>query len=236
MYKAMGQQHPADDRSTLAERNRENDAGSAKKARMDSVQGYDWTSRRDVAIGRSLRILGRCYPLTKTAYKHLEVGVNVSRPSYVEVVLGNCHGKEISFAPDVWKELLDLRSVLTSYFQRDEREEMRPPAPIYIGQLTLRFGKLNNLRILRLETPKDRLVASRSTVLNILNLEHCINRIITTLSGLTGYIDNKLTRFLDIAADVYDRTLIPTAIRDSKNFDRNDIIDCELQALLFGES
>ncbi|XP_029670042.1 matrix metalloproteinase-24-like [Formica exsecta] len=170
------------------------------------------------------------------SFKLKLVGVNVSRPSYVEVVLGNCHGKEISFAPDVWKELLDLRSVLTSYFQRDEREEMRPPAPIYIGQLTLRFGKLNNLRILRLETPKDRLVASRSTVLNILNLEHCINRIITTLSGLTGYIDNKLTRFLDIAADVRDRTLIPTAIRDSENFDRNDIIDCELQALLFGES
>lgn len=190
----------------------------------------------DVSIVRPLRILGRRYPLTKTAYKHLEVSVNVSRPSFVEIVLGDCHGKEISLTLDMWKELLDLRSTLLSYFRSDERDEARPPAPIYIEQLTLRFGKLNNLRILRLETPKVRLAVSKSTVLTILNLELCVNRIVTSLSGLTAHVDNKLTRFLDIAAGAHDSALIPTMIRDNENFDRNDIVDCELQALLFGES
>ena len=100
--------------------------------------------------------------MTKTGYKHLDISINVSQPSFVEIVLGDCHGKEISLTPDTWKELLDLRPTLLSYLQLDERDESRLPALIYIGQLTLRFGKLNNLRILRLETPKIRLAISKN--------------------------------------------------------------------------
>ncbi|XP_029680149.1 uncharacterized protein LOC115245806 [Formica exsecta] len=205
---------------------------------IQNLRYRDRTPRRDadVSIARTLRILGRRYPLTKTAYKHLEVSVNVNRPSFVEIVLGDCHGKEISLTPDMWKELLDLRSTLLSYFRSDERDEARPPAPIYIEQLTLRFGKLNNLRIFRLETPKVRLAVSKSTILTILNLELCVNRIVTSLSGLTAHVDNKLTHFLDIAAGAHDSALIPAMIRDNENVDHNDLIDCELQALLFGES
>ncbi|KAL6419250.1 hypothetical protein ACFW04_011486 [Cataglyphis niger] len=138
MYATMElsqQQHSFEDRSRFAEQNREDNAGYSKKARTDNGN----------AIARPFRILGRRYPLTKTGYKHLEVCINVSRPSFVEIVLGDTHGKEISLTPDTWKELLDLRSTFASYFQPDEREETRPPAPIYIGQLTLRFGRLNNL-------------------------------------------------------------------------------------------
>ncbi|XP_070151870.1 uncharacterized protein [Polyergus mexicanus] len=241
MYATMGgqpqQQHSFDDRSRLTERDREDSAEYAKKAKMDNGRDRDRTPKHDadVSIARPLRILGRRYPLTKTAYKHLEISVNVSRPSFVEIVLGDCHGKEISLTPDTWKELLDLRPTLLSHFRSDERDEARP-TPIHIGQLTLRFGKLNNLRILRLETPKIRLAVSKNTVVNILNLELCVNRIVASLSGLTTRVDNKLIRFLDIAAGARDKALIPAMIRESDNFDRNDIIDCELQALLFGES
>ncbi|XP_070161393.1 uncharacterized protein [Polyergus mexicanus] len=160
---------------------------------------------------------------------------NARKHRTIKIVLGDCHGKEISLTPDTWKELLDLRPALLSHFRSDERDEARP-TPIHIGQLTLRFGKLNNLRILRLETFKIRLAVSKSTVVNILNLELCINRIVASLSGLTARVDNKLTRFRDIAASARDKALIPAMIRESDNFDRNDIIDCELQALLFGES
>ena len=174
--------------------------------------------------------------MTKTGYKHLEICINASRPSFVEIVLGDNHGKEISLTPDTWKELLDLRPTLTSYFQSDERDETRPPAPIYIGQLTLRFGRLNNLRILRLETPKARLAISRNTVVYILHLERCVDCLVASMNCLTAYTDNKLARFLDVAASVRDPALVPATIRDSESFDRNELIDCELQALLFGES
>ncbi|XP_070155185.1 interstitial collagenase-like [Polyergus mexicanus] len=137
----------------------------ANFTRLSAARDRDRTPKHDadVSIARPLRILGRRYPLTKTAYKHLEISVNVSRPSFVEIVLGDCHGKEISLTPDTWKELLDLRPTLLSHFRSDERDEARP-TPIHIGQLTLRFGKLNNLRILRLETPKIRLAVSKNTV------------------------------------------------------------------------
>ncbi|XP_070157171.1 uncharacterized protein [Polyergus mexicanus] len=242
MYATMGgkpqQQHSFDDRSRLTERDREDSAEYAKKAKKDNGRDRDRTPRRDadVSIARPLRILGRRYPLTKTAYKHLEVSVNVSRPSFVEIVFGDCHGKEISLTPDTWKELFDLRSTLLSHFRSNERDEARLPAPIYIGQLTLRFGKLNNLRILRHETSKVHLAVSKSTVETILNLELCVNHIVASLSGLTTRVDNNLTRFLDIAAGARDTALIPAMIRESDNFNRNDLIDCELQALLFGES
>ncbi|KAL6417295.1 hypothetical protein ACFW04_012863 [Cataglyphis niger] len=120
MYGTMGppQQRPFEDRSRLADRNREDNAGYSKKARTDNGASN--------AIARPLRILGRRYSLTKTGYKHLEICINVSRPSFVEIVLGDNHGKEISLTPDTWKELLDLRSALESYFRSDERDETRP--------------------------------------------------------------------------------------------------------------
>ncbi|KAL6417304.1 hypothetical protein ACFW04_012853 [Cataglyphis niger] len=240
MYGTMGppQQRPFEDRSRLADRNREDNAGYSKKARTDNGLDRDRTSRSSAssAIARPLRILGRRYSLTKTGYKHLEICINVSRPSFVEIVLGDNHGKEISLTPDTWKELLDLRSALESYFRSDERDETRPPSPIYIGQLTLRFGRLNNLRILRLETPKTRLAISRNTVLYILHLEHCVNCLVASLNCLTAYTDDKLARFLDVAANVRDPAFVAAAIRDSESFDRDELIDCELQAHFFGES
>ncbi|XP_050450759.1 uncharacterized protein LOC126851143 isoform X1 [Cataglyphis hispanica] len=199
MYTMMGQQHSFEDRLRLSERNRENNEGNAKRTKTDNGQDRDRTPRcnAEVAIVRPLRILGRHYPLTKTAYKHLDISINVSRPSFIEIIFGDCHGKEILLTPDTWKELLDLRLTL-SYFQVDERDESRLSAPIQIGQLTLRFGRFNNLRILRLETSKIRLAISKNTILYMLNLEHCISRIVTSLNGLTAYTDNKMARFLDV--------------------------------------
>ncbi|KAL6418282.1 hypothetical protein ACFW04_012224 [Cataglyphis niger] len=85
-----------------------------------SQQQHSFKDRSSNAIARPFRILRRRYPLTKTGYKHLEVCINVSRPLFVEIVLGDTHGKEISLTPDTWKELLDLRSTF-AYFQPDAK-------------------------------------------------------------------------------------------------------------------
>ncbi|XP_050448811.1 uncharacterized protein LOC126850147 [Cataglyphis hispanica] len=143
MYGTMEQppqQHSFEDRSRLADRNREGNAGYSMKARTDNGLDRDRTPRNyaNDANARPLRILGRRYSLMKTGYKHLEICINVSRPSFVEIVLRDNHGKEISLMLNTWKELLYLRSTLASYFQSDKRDETRSPAPIYIGQLMLR--------------------------------------------------------------------------------------------------
>lgn len=122
--------------------------------------------RRDALFPQfPTRILGRRYPLTKTAYKYVDISIIVGRPSFVSIALGDNglgnHGKEVSLTPQMWKELLDQRHIILPYVRHDERndddDDARTPHPLYIGHLMVRFGKINNLRILQFETPKIRL-------------------------------------------------------------------------------
>ena len=57
---------------------------------------------------RAMRLLNRRY-LTNTGYKFLEIGINVGPPSYVEIVLGDHRGHELSLSLETWKSLYDQR-------------------------------------------------------------------------------------------------------------------------------
>jgi len=52
------------------------------------------------------------------------------------------------------------------------------------------------------------------------------------LNGIIEKVDAKFKRFSNIAASVTKDVSI--AIRDSDYFDRNQLVDCELLALVFG--
>ena len=166
----------------------------------------------------------------------MNIGINVTLPSCVTIILGNCHGKEIPLSPDIWRELLEQKHVILSLLQYDENNKgIRAPSPMYVGNLTLRFGRINNLPILRLETSTARLSMSKSTVLNIFNLEHCVNRLISSLTAMTDNVDKKFSRLLAIASTVTKSANVLKTMYDNDSFDRNDILDCELIALIFGE-
>ncbi|XP_067205399.1 uncharacterized protein [Linepithema humile] len=81
----------------------------------------------------SSRILGRRYYLTKTGYKYLDIGINVSTPSRVEIALGDNHGKELRLSYGVWKELMNQRGIIASFFKNDVDEA--PNAPDCINHL-----------------------------------------------------------------------------------------------------
>ncbi|KAL6253963.1 hypothetical protein P5V15_015810 [Pogonomyrmex californicus] len=130
-------------------------------------------------------------------------------------------------------QLVEQRHVLSKYLQNTNGEPSFP-APSHIGNMTVRFGKINNLTILRLETSAARLAMSKETVNNMFELEHCISRLVISLTKILGKIDAKLARFKDIAFTAKDTENISRVIRDSDAYDRNDIIDCELVALYFG--
>ena len=53
---------------------------------------------------RAMRLLSRRYNLTNTGYKFLEIGINVSPPSYVEIVLGD-HCGTPTLSLETWKSL-----------------------------------------------------------------------------------------------------------------------------------
>ncbi|KYN18369.1 72 kDa type IV collagenase [Trachymyrmex cornetzi] len=105
----------------------------------------------------------------------------------------------------------------------------------YHSQATLRFGRINNLPILRLETSTARLSMSKSTVLNIFNLEYYVNRLISSLTAMTDNVDKKFSRLLAIASTVTKSANMLEMMYDDESFDRNNILDCELIALVFGE-
>ncbi|KAL6253947.1 hypothetical protein P5V15_015794 [Pogonomyrmex californicus] len=168
-----------------------------------------------------------------TGYKFLNVCVTLERSSRVNIILGDSHGKEVSMSPDTWRQLVEQRHVLSKYLQSINGEPSFP-APSHIGNMTVRFGKINNLTILRLETSAARLAMSKKTVNNMFELEHCISRLVISLTKILGKIDAKLARFKDIAFTAKDTENISRVIRDSDAYDRNDIIDCELVALYIG--
>ena len=166
----------------------------------------------------------------------MDVGITAVLPCYVHIVLGDCHGKEISLSPETWKELVDQSRSVLSHLQRGKNERAPPPMCFENGQLTLRFGKINNLSTVRLETPTTRMTVSMNAMIHMFDLDLCVNRLVNSLRAITGMIDTKLTRFIAIAATVPDPANVPRAIRESEFFDRNDIIDCELAALCFGNT
>ena len=106
---------------------------------------------------------------------------------------------------------------------------------MYIGNLTLRFGQINNLPILRLETSTAHLSMSKSTVLNIFNLEYCVNRLISSLTAMTDNVDKNFSRLLTIAFTVPKSANMLKTMYDNESLDRNDILNCKLIALVFGE-
>lgn len=196
----------------------------------------NWLFKREINFAKHpIRILGRRYPLTKTAYKYIDVAIAVKRESSVDIALGDCHGKEISLTPDMWRDLLTLRNDILPYFENDLDDAItRPPTSIIVGTVTLRFGKINNLKTLRFETAKSRIAMSHSTVKALFTLELCVNRIVASLTNVLEAVDSKLSRFIDIGMETDHPGDIPEAIRRHENFNANDLIDCELHALLFG--
>ncbi|KAL6255456.1 hypothetical protein P5V15_013790 [Pogonomyrmex californicus] len=122
-------------------------------------------------------------------------------------------------SPDTWRQLLEQRHVFLSKYLQNTNGEPSFLAPSHIGNMTMRFGRINNLTILRLETwPAARLAMSKETVNNMFELEHCVNRLVMSLTKILGKIDAKLARFKDIASTAKDTENISRVIRDSDAF------------------
>ncbi|KAL6250881.1 hypothetical protein P5V15_014942 [Pogonomyrmex californicus] len=195
----------------------ESDDVKRRKRTLDDDRPIASSHSNAGCTNNPVRILERKYSLTKTGYKFLNVCVTLERSSRVNIILGDSHGKEVSMSPDTWRQLVEQRHVLSKYLQSTNGEPSFP-APSHIGNMTVRFGKINNLTILRLETSAARLAMSKETVNNMFELEHCISRLVISLTKILGKIDAKLARFKDIAFTAKDTENISRVIGDSDAF------------------
>ncbi|KAL6254317.1 hypothetical protein P5V15_014366 [Pogonomyrmex californicus] len=96
---------------------------------------------------RAVRLLSRCYTLTATGYKFLEIGINVGPPSYVEIALGDHRGQELILSLETWKGLYEQRWNIYKLLLNDYKDNF-----ISIGPLTVRVYQMNDVTLVRLES------------------------------------------------------------------------------------
>ncbi|EZA47947.1 hypothetical protein X777_15047 [Ooceraea biroi] len=177
------------------------------------------------------RFFARRYNLTRTGYKYLEIGIGVPPTldtATVHVAMVDTTGKEILLNAEMWKGLVDSRAIVCDYLTRANGEHVIAPPPLRMGDLSIRFASFNGQPTIRLDTPSGRLTLSALTVRYLYGLRHCAERVIATMASVVGRVETKLRAFKHAVADVEDPSDAPRAIRDSKDFDNNDLIDCEL--------
>ncbi|EZA50291.1 hypothetical protein X777_11302, partial [Ooceraea biroi] len=180
---------------------------------------------------RAVRILGRRYaPLMVTGYKYLEIGINVSPPSYVEIAIGDHRGNELILSLETWKGLYEQRWDVQNRLRKDVRSHS-----ISVGPLTVRFSEspVCDTKLVCLDSSDVRLMMTKSTFFTMINLDRCIELTYAQLDRVVDKVDTKFVRFSNIAsAETKDASNV---IRASECFNDNHIIDCELLALVFGK-
>ncbi|KYM99392.1 hypothetical protein ALC62_09895 [Cyphomyrmex costatus] len=79
---------------------------------------------------RAVRILSQRYDLTATGYKFLEISVNVGPSSYVEIVLGDHQGRELSMSLETWKGLYEQRLNIYKLLRNEYKDNFITVGPI----------------------------------------------------------------------------------------------------------
>ena len=178
---------------------------------------------------RAIRILGRRYALTATEFKFLEIGINVGPPSYVEIVIGDHRGKELVLSLETWKGLYDQRHNIHNLLRKDSTDIYNF---ISVGPLTVRFHKINDAKLISLESSNVRMTMIESTLRRMFDLDQCIDITFNRLVRITETVDTKFTQFSNIASTVTDNKEVANVIRASDAFNMHQLVDCELVALV----
>ncbi|XP_077260495.1 uncharacterized protein LOC143896466, partial [Temnothorax americanus] len=180
---------------------------------------------------RAVRILSRRYALTTMEYKFLEIGINVGPPSYVEIAVGDPRrGKELLLSLETWKALYEQRQNIQNFFRNDFKDIH---SFINVGPLTVRVCTVNNIKLIRLESANVCLRMTESTMHRMFNLDRCIDARFDRLIRILATVDAKFAQFSDIASTVKDPKEALNVIYASDAFNINQIVDCELAALVF---
>ncbi|XP_077280697.1 uncharacterized protein LOC143907686 [Temnothorax americanus] len=179
---------------------------------------------------RAVRILSRRYALTAMEYKFLEIGINVGPPSYVEIAVGDPRqGKELLLSLETWKALYEQRQNIQNFFRSDFKDIH---SFINVGPLTVRVCMVNNIKLIRLESANVCLRMTESTM-HMFDLDRCIDARFDRLIRILATVDAKFAQFSDIASTVKDPKEASNVIYASDAFNMNQIVDCELAALVF---
>ncbi|EZA52472.1 hypothetical protein X777_08643, partial [Ooceraea biroi] len=179
---------------------------------------------------RAVRILNSRYALTATGYKYLDIGINVGPPSYVEIAIGDHRGNELILSLETWKGLYEQQWNIQNHLCKDVRDR-----PLTVGPLTVRFSEspVCDTKLVCLDSSNVRLMMTESTFFAMINLDRCIELTYAQLDRLVEKVDAKIAQFSNIASA--ETKNVTNVISASDCFSANNIIDCELLALVFSK-
>jgi len=83
--------------------------------------------------------------LRSTGYKYLEIGINAGPSSYVEIALGDHHGRELSLSLETWKGFYEQRWNIYKVLRNEYNF-------ISVGLLTVSVCTLNDAALVRLDS------------------------------------------------------------------------------------
>ena len=135
-------------------------------------------------------ILGRRYSLTPAAYKYLDIGISIGLVSHVEIAIGDTRDNRIILSHATWKAFIDtredieqlLRFVITLSF-------------LIIQDLNVEFCKLYDTYKVKLLLC-GKCLYMPSTLLFMLDLEHCVEHIYLGLSQNVYNTSEKFKHFI----------------------------------------
>ncbi|XP_072744126.1 uncharacterized protein [Anoplolepis gracilipes] len=182
---------------------------------------------------RAIRILSRRYALTTTEFKFLEIGINVGTPSYVEIVIGDQQGKELVLSLETWKGLYEQRRNIHDLLRKDSKDTYNF---ISVGPLTVRVHTINDTKLISLESLNVRMMMIEPTLHRMFDLDQCIDVTFDRLVRITETVDTKFTQFSNIASTIRDNKEVSNVIRASDAFNKHQLVDCELVALVFSHN
>ncbi|XP_076671450.1 uncharacterized protein LOC143370342 [Andrena cerasifolii] len=175
-----------------------------------------------------VRILGRDYPLTATAYKRLTIGIRIGMDlCHVEIAIADNKGNELSFSMSTWKLLLQNE---VDILQRLRSNATSPQTHIIIDHLRLVFTRVHDDQLIKITDNRVVIYMTEATMCKLFAYNHCIEHMYTWLTENMYSVSSKYATFVDVLRSATAPTDYVKLISESEYFEQHSLIDCELLA------
>jgi len=115
--------------------------------------------------------------LTTTAYKYLDIGINVEPVSHVDIIFGDNRGNQIPLSRKTWTTIIEKHTNIEQFLQSTSASSIR------IHDLLVELVKISNENIVKFILNNKCMYEKLSTVLFL--LEHCIENVFLVVAGST---------------------------------------------------
>ncbi|XP_039304966.1 uncharacterized protein LOC120357721 [Solenopsis invicta] len=168
------------------------------------------------------RILGRRFALTPTAYKYLDIGISAGPISFVELIIGDNRGNQIILLYEPWKAVLQRRADI------EQLVHATAAASLTICNLTIQVVNVSNGTIVKLTSCGTCMYMKPSTILFLLEIEHCVEHAYYQLYQNIYAVNEKYKHFVSLLRKNCVNNKCDAAKLLREMYDKTSLIDCEL--------